>query len=243
MQGRGDCLIPKVAGWKPDRVDELKDIVGREGIVGVVDISGVPAKNMLDMRSSLRGMLTMTMAKKSLIRLAWKEAGLSEENLETLLEGAIQPCVVHTDSLNCYELFDELEKTRQGRAAKEGEIAPEDIIVEAGPTEFGPGPIVGEFNAVGIPAKIDKGAVAIQKTVTVVNKGDPIEGELGLMLSKLGINPIEIGLILMGVIDDGQILSSSELDLDTDGLRKQQEFKRKKEIDAAILQGLKTWQQ
>ena len=28
----------------------------------------------------------MTMAKKSLIRLAWKEAGLSEENLETLLE-------------------------------------------------------------------------------------------------------------------------------------------------------------
>ena len=39
------------------------------------------------------------------------------------------------------------------------------------------------------------------------------------MLSKLGINPIEIGLILMGVIDDGQVLSSSELDLDTDGLR------------------------
>ena len=77
-------MIPKVAGWKPDRVDELKDIVGREGIVGVVDISGVPAKNMLDMRSSLRGMLTMTMAKKSLIRLAWKEAGLSEENLSLI---------------------------------------------------------------------------------------------------------------------------------------------------------------
>ena len=185
-------MIPKIAPWKPDRVSELKEIVSKEGIVGVVDISGVPAKNMLDMRNSLRGMMTMTMAKKSLIRLAWKEAGLSEDNLEELLEGAIQPCVVHTDSLNCYELFDELEKTRQGRAAKEGEIAPDDIIVEAGPTDFGPGPIVGEFNAVGIPAKIDKGAVAIQKTVTVVNKGEPIEGDLGLMLSKLGINPIII---------------------------------------------------
>ena len=212
-------MIPKVASWKPDRVSELKEIVAKDGIVGVVDISGVPAKNMLDMRNSLRGMMTMTMAKKSLIRIAWKEAGLSEENLEKILEGALQPCVVHTDSLNCYELFDELEKTRQGRAAKEGEIAPDDIIVEAGPTEFGPGPIVGEFNAVGIPAKIDKGAVAIQKTVTVVNKGDPIEGELGLMLSKLGINPIEIGLILMGVIDEGQVLDSSDLDLDTEGFR------------------------
>jgi len=94
-------LIPKIAPWKPDRVSELKEIVSKEGIVGVVDISGVPAKNMLDMRSSLRGMMTMTMAKKSLIRLAWKEAGLSEDNLEELLEGAIQPCEVHTDSLNC----------------------------------------------------------------------------------------------------------------------------------------------
>ena len=58
-------MIPKVAGWKPDRVGELKDIVGKEGIVGVVDISGVPAKNMLDMRSSLRGMLTMTMPRRA----------------------------------------------------------------------------------------------------------------------------------------------------------------------------------
>ena len=211
-------MIPKIAGWKPDRVTELTDIVGKEGIVGVVDVAGVPAKNMLDMRKSLRGMLTMTMAKKSLIRLAWKDAGLTEDDLEAMLEGAVQPCVVHTDSLNCYELFEELEKTRQGRAAKDGEVAPNDIIVEAGPTEFGPGPIVGEFNAVGIPAKIDKGAVAIQKTVTVVNKGDPIDGELGLMLSKLGINPIEIGLILIGVLDGGDVLSASDLDLDTDGL-------------------------
>ena len=55
--------------------------------------------------------------------------------------------------------------------------------------------------------------------MTVVNKGDPIDGELGLMLSKLGINPIEIGLILIGVLDGGDVLSASDLDLDTDGLR------------------------
>ena len=96
--------------------------------------------------------------------------------------------------MNAFQLYSELEKTKQGRAAKEGEVAPMDIVVEAGPTEFGPGPIVGEFNAVGIPAKIDKGKVAIQKTTTVVNKGDPISADLGIMLSKLNINPIEIGI-------------------------------------------------
>ena len=217
--GGGRVISSKAASWKKDRVSELADILSGEGVVGVVDIGGVPASNMLDMRSTLRGQLTLTMAKKTLMRLAWKQAGLDEKGLEDLFEGAVQPCIVHSDVLSSFELFAELEKTRQGRAAKEGEEAPVDIVVEKGTTEFGPGPIVGEFNAVGIPAKIDKGKVAIQKTVTVVNQGEEISGDLGIMLAKLGINPIEIGLILIGTIEDGEFFPAASLDLDLDGVR------------------------
>ena len=92
------------------------------------------------------------------------------------------------------------------------------MTIPAGPTEFGPGPIVGEFNAVQIPAKIDKGKVAIQKDTTF-SEGDEISADLGIMLAKLGINPIEIGLILTGAIEGGHFFHSSDLDLDTDGLR------------------------
>ena len=159
------------------------------------------------------------MAKKTLMRLAWEQTGRPMEDLESLLEGAVQPAIVHTNSMNAFQLYSELEKTKQGRAAKEGEVSPIDIVVEAGPTEFGPGPIVGEFNAVGIPAKIDKGKVAIQKTTTVVSKGEPISADLGIMLSKLDINPIEIGIILTGAIEDGFLFEVDSLDLDTDGLR------------------------
>ena len=212
-------MMAKAAPWKKDRVTELTEILSGDGIVGIVDIGGVPAGNMLDMRSSLREQMTMTMAKKTLIRLAWEEAGLSGEHLEELLEGAVQPCIVHSGSLNAFELFAELDKTRQGRAAKEGERAPLDIVIEEGPTEFGPGPIVGEFNAVGIPAKIDKGKVVIQRTVTVVNEGDTISGDLGIMLAKLNITPIEIGLILTGAIEGGIVFPASALNLDLDGFR------------------------
>ena len=38
------------------------------------------------------------------------------------------------------------------------------------------------------------------------------------MLAKLGINPIEIGLILTGVVEDGYVFKASELDLDIEGL-------------------------
>ena len=70
----------------------------------------------------------------------------------------------------------------------------------------------------GIPAKIDKGKVAIQRETTF-SRGDEISADLGIMLAKLGVNPIEIGLILTGAIEEGHIFQSSDLDLDTDGLR------------------------
>jgi len=212
-------IQPKVASWKRGRVDELAAILTSDGVLGVVDIGGVPAKNILSMRDDLRSSLSITMAKKTLMRLAWEQTGRPMEELESLLEGAVQPAIVHSNSMNAFQLYSELEKTKQGRAAKEGEVSPMDIVVEAGPTEFGPGPIVGEFNAVGIPAKIDKGKVAIQKTTTVVNKGEPISADLGIMLSKLDINPIEIGIILTGAIEDGFLFEVDSLDLDTDGLR------------------------
>ena len=207
-------MIPKIAPWKKTRVDELEELLNSDGVIGIVDVSGVPAKNMLDMRASLRTKLSITMAKKSLIRRAWKASGKDPETLEST-----QPAIVHTDSMNAFELSDELSKTRQGRAAKDGELAPMDIVVEKGPTQFGPGPIVGEFNAVGIPAKIDKGKVSIQKTVTAVEKGEPISADLGIMLAKLDINPIEIGIILAGALEDGFVLMADELEIDTDAVR------------------------
>ena len=135
------------------------------------------------------------------------------------MENAAQPVIVHSSNLSAFQLFNELEKTRTGRSAKEGDIAPQDIVVEAGETEFAPGPIVGELSAVGIPAKIDKGKVLIQKTVTVVKQGDLIPGDLGLMLDKLGIKPIEIGIILCGAMQDGILMPPEDLNLDLDGFR------------------------
>ncbi len=189
----------------------------KDGVVGIIDVEGVPATAMLGMRKTLRQQMVLTMAKKTLVRRAWKKAGLSEEELDTLFDGVTIPMLVQTEDLNAFQLFSELEKTRTGRAAKAGDIAPNDIIIEAGPTVFPPGPIVGEFNSVGIPAKIEKGKVAIQKTVTAVEKGEPISADLGLMLSKLEINPIEIGLILSGVIEGGTVMAADDLDLDLDG--------------------------
>ena len=81
-------------------------------------------------------------------------------------------------------------------------------------TGMPPGPIVGELNSVGIPAKIVKGSVEIQKKVTILKEGEVFEGDLGLMLSKIGINPIVTGLRLCGTIEDGTRFKPATLDID-----------------------------
>ena len=163
---------------------------------------------MLGMRAQLRTDMSIQVAKKRLMRLAWEQVGYDAENIESLFEGAVQPALVSSSNLNSFELFTELKKTEAGRAAKEGDIAPHQIVVEKMDTGMPPGPIVGDLNSVGIPAKIMGGSVQIQKRTVV------FEGEMGMMLSKIGINPIVTGLRLCGTLEGGTLFKPSTLDID-----------------------------
>ena len=197
-------MIPKVSPWKKDTVASLTDMLNKGGTLAVIDIHGVPAGAMLGMRAGLRSSMSIQVAKKRLMKLAWEAAGNDFADLEELYSSAVQPALVQTD-MNSFEVFSELKKTEAGRAAKPGDVAPHDIIVEKMDTGMPPGPIVGDLNSVGIPAKIVKGSVEIQKQVTILKEGEVFEGDLGIMLSKIGINPIVTGLRLCGTIEDGTL--------------------------------------
>ena len=200
--------------WKKDTVSDLVDLLKSGDTIAVIDIHGVPAGAMIGMRATLRDSMKIQVAKKQLMRLAWKQVGNNSENLETLFKGVVQPALVSSSSMNSFELFSELKKTEAGRAAKPGDIAPHEIVVEKMDTGMPPGPIVGDLNSVGIPAKIMGGSVQIQKRTVVLQEGDVFEGEMGMMLSKIGINPIVTGLRLCGTLEGGTVFAPSTLDLD-----------------------------
>lgn len=183
------------------------------GTLAVIDIHGVPAGAMLGMRAGLRGNMSIQVAKKRLMKIAWEAAGNDFADLEELYSSAVQPALLQTD-LSSFQVFSELKKTEAGRAGKPGDVAPHDIVVEKMDTGMPPGPIVGELNSVGIPAKIVKGSVQIQKQVTILKEGEEFEGDLGMMLSKIGINPIVTGLRLCGTIEDGTRFQPATLDID-----------------------------
>ena len=212
-------MIPKIAPWKKPVVEGIEEVVSKGGVLAVIDVHGVPAGVMLGIRADLREKMNIIVAKKTLFRLVWNKLGLNIDDLETLFGNDVQPAIVQTNDYSSFDLFRELKKTEAGRAAKPGDIAPEDIIVEKQDTGMAPGPIVGELNTVGIPAKIMKGSVHIQKNVTVLNEGETFEGDLGMLLSKLGINPIITGLRLTGTLENEVVFSPDVLDIDYDGFR------------------------
>ena len=209
----------KAVQWKRDAVSELKEVLEKQGVIGIVDTAGVPADLFLQMREKLRPQMSLRIIKKTLMKRAWIEAGHEIKILEEVLDSVIQPAIVHTTSLNPFKLFDALDETRDGRAAKPGDVAKEDILVPAQDTGMAPGPIVGELNSIGIPAKIQKGSVHISKTVTAIEAGQTFEGDLGMMLGKLGIRPIQIGIILKGALEQGAWMDANILALDKEVFR------------------------
>ena len=207
-------MIPKVVSWKKDTVQDLVDLLKSGDTIAIIDIHGVPAGAMLGMRASLRSDMQIQVAKKRLMSIAWERVGFEDSNLNELFQGAVQPALVSSSTLNSFKLYDELKKTEAGRAAKEGDVAPHQIVVEKMDTGMPPGPIVGELNSVGIPAKIMGGSVQIQKRTVVLEEGDVFEGDMGMMLSKIGINPIVTGLRLCGTLEDGTVFPPSTLAID-----------------------------
>jgi len=208
-----------VAAWKKDVVDDLQGIIKEYNTIAVVRVDRIPGVQLQQIRALLRDKVRFKVAKKNLIKLAldsMKDEKAGIEGLEGLIDG--QAALLGTN-MNPYTLFKLLERNIQPMPAKGGEEAPEDIVVKAGETPFPPGPIVGEFGKVGIPAAIDKGKVVIKKTITPVKKGQVISRDLALALTKLEIFPFQVGVSLDGAWEEGFLYKPSDLDIDMEAYR------------------------
>jgi large subunit ribosomal protein L10 len=197
--------------WKRDEVEQIKQYAGEYALVGLVDLYGIPAKQIQQMRRDIRGEAVLKMARNSLMEHAFAEMGGEIEPVSSHLDG--QSALIYTNE-NPYKLFKRLEQTKTKMVAKPGDVAPEDIVISKGPTSFKPGPIVGELQQVGIPAAIEGGKVKIRETKTVVKKGETISKKMADVLAKLDIRPIDVGLNLQVAFYEGTLYKPSMLAID-----------------------------
>ncbi|RLF88866.1 50S ribosomal protein L10, partial [Thermococci archaeon] len=186
-------------------------------VVALVDVSSMPAYPLSQMRRLIReneGLLRVS--RNTLIELAIKKAAqeLGKPELEKLIDYIQGGAGILVTKMNPFKLYKFLQQNRQPAPAKPGVKVPKDVVIPAGPTPLAPGPIVGQMQAMGIPARIERGKVTIQKDTTVLKAGEVITPELANILNALGVQPLEVGLDLLAAYEDGIIYTPEVLAID-----------------------------
>ncbi len=205
---------PHVSERKKEHRETLEKWLKECPIIGVIDVSGLPCAQLQSIKKKLSDKITIFMTKKRIAKIAIDKAKKDVPGLEKLkdhLQGI--PALMFTKE-NPFKIFNIIKKNKTPAAAKAGQTAPKDLVIPAGPTEFGPGPIVGELGAFGIKAGIENGKVAIKSDFTVAKKGDTIDDRKAGLLAKFNIKPMEIGLNVTSILENGEILPAEVLDID-----------------------------
>lgn len=196
-------------------VSELMSMIEGSNVIGIVGIHGIPGTQINNIRRSLRGSAKLIVSKNTLISIALQNMDAKKKNIKDLSKYIQDQSALILSNEDPFKLAKVVEKSRTNAAPKGGEIAPEDIVVPAGKTDFKPGPIVSDLQKVGIPASIEKGKVVIKKDTVVVKKGEKISREVAQMLSKLDIRPIPVGLEIRAFYENEYIYGKDALQIDT----------------------------
>jgi len=212
-QERKTETIPE---WKRQEVAELTEFVGSYDAVGVVDLTGIPSRQLQDMRRDLHGQAELRMSRNTLIERALDEVDEGVEGLGEFVSGHVG--LIGTDD-NPFGLYKQLEESKTSAPIGAGEVAPNDVVIPEGDTGVDPGPFVGELQQVGADARIDGGSIKVMSDSHVLDAGEAVSDELANVLGELGIEPKEVGLDLRAVFADGVLFEPEELAIDVDEYR------------------------
>jgi large subunit ribosomal protein L10 len=208
----------QVLEGKLQEVEQIAELIKKYKVVGIASLQKVRAAQMQEFKKNLADKVCMRVMKNTLMKRAIENCK-EKPDLKKLEE--------HLQGSNVYIFTDEdpfrlaliLERGKVKTTAKSGDLAALDVVVPAGNTGQPPGPIISQLNAVGLPTRIESGSVWITKDTLVAKKGEAINERLASMLSKLGIKPVESGLAMTYVFEEGLIITQEQLKLDLDEVR------------------------
>lgn len=204
---------------KAREVEEILGLLEKYKTIGIAGLQKVRAVQLQELKKRLQGVAYLRVVKNTLVKraIAKCKGKVGIEKLEEYLTGS--NVLLFTD-LNPFKLAILLQKSRVLITAKAGDVASFDVVVPAGNTGLPPGPIISQLSAVGLPTRIESGSVWINRDTLVVRQGEVIGARLASVLSKLGIKPVEAGLIMKAVYDDGLIITEEQLRIDLDEVRR-----------------------
>ncbi|MCW6160538.1 MAG: 50S ribosomal protein L10 [Candidatus Micrarchaeales archaeon] len=166
-------------------VQEQAGEVKKYSVVGVLPLNAIPDRLVQKARNSMRSQTRFIIAKKSLLIRILE----SDEKTKPLVGELGGMSAILLSNEDPFVLYQNFKSSSIKLAAKPGQVAPEDINIEAQETTLQPGQTVTELKQAGIDVQIQKGKVVIAKDKVLVKKGTVISVAVAKALKTLDIMP------------------------------------------------------
>jgi len=181
----------------------------------IVGADNVGSNQMQKIRKALRGKGVILMGKNTMVRKAIRGAAENNPKLNAVLpsiRGNVG-LIFAKDDLSAIKKV--IGENRVAAPAKVGAIAPNDVIVPAGPTGMEPTQ-TSFLQALNIASKIVKGQVEIINDFKLIVTGQKVGSSESTLLAKLSIKPFQYGLQIQTIYDEGSLYDASVLDMTDD---------------------------
>jgi len=199
---------------KEQAVADITKKITTYKVVAIVSTQNLPSKHYNAIKKKLRGKAELILTRATLLKKALEKANKPAFDAlsKTIDEsGSVAFLLSNEDP---FKLAKMLRQSKAKAPAKTGMIANADIVVPGGETSLAPGPVLTELKAAKINAKIQGTKIVIASDATVAKKGEPIADAVAKILTKLGIEPFEIGMTMRSAYTGTMTYSADVLDVD-----------------------------
>jgi len=193
MKAKTEKKIEKreVPEYKIKLVANLADKIKKSRTMLIASTRGLPSSQFHEIKKNLRGKASIGVAKKTAILRAIDAVG--KASLDKLKDNIGADIALFFSDLDPFTLSGLLADNKSSSKARAGDIAPEDINVEPGPTSLVPGPAISELSGVGLKVSVEGGKLAIKLPHTIVRAGEVIKENVASVMAKLDIKPMKVG--------------------------------------------------
>ncbi|MCX8193931.1 MAG: 50S ribosomal protein L10 [Candidatus Pacearchaeota archaeon] len=211
----------KVPEKKKKALEELANLIFNNNTIMIISIANVRSFHFQKFKRMLKNKAIVKVVKKNLALKALERSKEKKVGIEKLGPYIKSNFALLFSNLDPFEIASILAETKTPSRVKAGQIAPKDIVIEAGPTDFPAGPIISEFSKIKVKAGIEGGKITIKEASTVVKSGEVVSEDVASVLAKLEIMPLSIGLEPIAAYDSKEKKIYSEIKIDKEALLKE----------------------
>lgn len=204
----------EVPGEKIKAVEELIKLINKSRAVIIVSIKNLPSSQFQLIKKKIKEHAIIKVMKKNIVGRVIDS--IQKGAIKNLKKYSKEDTALIFSELDPFELSGILARNKTMARAKIGQTVEEDIIVEPGPTELVPGPIISELGALGLKFAIEDGKVSIKEKKVILKAGNKVNEAQASIMAKLDMKPIAVGLEPLIAYDSKEDRIYEEIKIDQD---------------------------